>query len=95
MANKVQATFIDKAQEFNKPIDIYNRAANWALAGLDENKMYRLHRADQKRLLGFVVGGGMVWCDFSRQTAFNVVKSCFGTDWSYEKCYDLNTGEQK
>ena len=91
-----QYTEIDSEQCFNEPTDIYNRAANWTLAGLqEENKAYRLTAKDQKRILGFVVGKGRVLCDWDRRIAFNVVQVAFGTDSSYQNAFDLNDGVKK
>jgi hypothetical protein len=85
-------TAIDLEQEFDEPTDIYNRAANWSLAGLDDSQAYRLSAADQRRLLGFVVGKGRVLCDWERGLAFNVIQVCFGTDTDYSAAYSLKTG---
>lgn len=89
-----QYTLVDPAQEFNTPRDIYDRAANWALAGLEENKAYRLTAKDQKRILGFFVGRGRVLCDWERQTAFNVTQCCFGTDSTYQNSFCLYSGSK-
>lgn len=87
-----QYVVIDPKQKFNSPTDIYNRAANWTLAGLEKNKAYRLAAKDQKRILGFVVGRGQVVCDWDRQMAFNVIQVCFGTDSTYQNSFNLNNG---
>lgn len=87
-------TEIDEDLEFNNPTDIYNRAANWELAGLSEDKAYRLSAANQRRILGFYIGKGMVFCDWERKKAFNVVKCCFGTDTTYSGEFCLKTSQK-
>jgi hypothetical protein len=89
-----QYTLIDPDQEMNPPTDIYNRAANWTLAGLEEGHSYRLTAKDQKRILGFVVGKGRVVCDWERQTAYNEVQCCFGADSTYQNSFCLSSGNK-
>jgi hypothetical protein len=88
-------TAIDPEQSFNEPTDIYNRAANWALAQL-EGKAARLSAADQRKILGFVVGKGRITVEErgGKWLAFNWVAAAFGTDSTYNGCFDLATGQR-
>jgi hypothetical protein len=89
-----QYTSVDPEQEFNTPLDIYDRAANWALAGLESGKAYRLTAKDQKRILGFVVGRGRILCEWDRETVYNVTQCCFGTDSTYQNSFCLASGNK-
>jgi hypothetical protein len=89
-----QYTSVDPEQKFNAPRDVYDRAANWALAGLEENRAYRLTAKDQKRILGFVVGKGRILCDWDSRTVYNVTQCCFGTDSTYQNSFCLCSGNK-